>query len=165
MKRLVAGIATGLLLGVAVATVSAQAMWHESARLDERVTVAGDFAVAAAWSGGAPAWTALFPGASTTPATLRVTSSGAGTTLGWRLSITGTVAAGFSPYTQFAAWAGACGTGTPIPAGGYPATDTLVPGAVVDVCVRYTLAANAPGTLQGQPFVPAIIVTGNQVSG
>lgn len=164
MRRVVAGVATGLVLGAVVAT-AAHAMWSESAHLDDGVVTAGDLSVTTQWVPAAPDWSALFPGASTTDATLRVTGGGAGTTLGWRLSIAGTVAADFAPYTSFAAWAGPCGTGTPITAAGYPATGALAPGAVVDVCVRYTLATDAPSALQGRSLSPSILVTANQVGG
>jgi len=165
MKRVVAGVATGLLLGALVATAGAQALWSSSERLDDGVSVAGDLSVSATWPGGTPAWGPLFPGAAPAEATLHVASAGAGTTLRWRLTVTSSVAANAVPYVQFTAWAGACGTGTTIPPGGYPAGSTLAPGAAVDVCVRYALAADAPGTLQGAALVPSITVTANQVGG
>ena len=129
------------------------------------VTTTGNFSVTASWLGGTPAWPSLFPGARTPDTKIRVTQAGNGTTLGWRVRVSSTVNPAFASDVTFQAWAGDCGTGVLIPAGGYPSTGHLTQNTSVDVCVRYTLAALAPGTLQGKGLTPNITITGEQVGG
>lgn len=160
MRRAAIGIAAGALLGALAASVGAHALWGRTVPLDDGIVSSGDFAVTAQWV-DAPNWTPMFPG-DAREATMRVTSSGAGATLRWRLFVAGGVVA-LNPYAQFAAWQGACEAGTPIGAQGYPTT--LAPGATVDVCVRITLSATAPSSLQNASASPAIVVTGRQVGG
>ena len=133
--------------------------------LQAGVTTTGNFSVTASWLGGTPAWPSLFPGARTPDTKIRVTQAGNGTTLGWRVRVSSTVNPAFASDVTFQAWAGDCGTGVLIPAGGYPSTGHLTQNTSVDVCVRYTLAALAPGTLQGKGLTPNITITGEQVGG
>jgi hypothetical protein len=164
MRRVRAGVIAGVLLALVLGASGAHALWQRTAALPAGVSTTGDLNVTAAWVGGTPVWAPLFPG-DRAEGTLRVTGTGAGGTLRWRLQVAGAVAPAFSSYTTFQAWQGACGTGTPIPAAGYPSGTPLAVGASVDVCVRFTLATSAPGSLQGQSMSPTITVTAQQVSG
>jgi len=163
MRHVRIGVTVGALLALVVGVSGVHALWGRSETVPAGVTLTGDLAVSASWLGGSPVWAPLYPGSTTPDATLRVTGSGSGSTLGWRVQITSTVATQFAAYTTFQARE--CVTGTVIPAGGYPASGSLPAGAVVDVCVHYTLASNAPGTLQGQQVSPRISVVAQQVGG
>lgn len=162
MRRILLGIGAAIVALALASTAGAHALWGEQRVLNAGVSTTGTFAVNAVWKTGAPVWPALFPNARTPDATIVVTQTGNGTTLGWRIRVSSTVSANFASSVTFQAWAGACGTGTPIPAGGYPATGHLAQGASVELCVRYTLANDAPSTLQNLPLNPQITVTGEQ---
>lgn len=164
MRRSHIGVIAGMLLALVLGASGAHGLWQRSSALPAGVSTTGDLDVTAHWVGGTPTWGPLFPGDSV-EATLRVTGVGAGSTLGWRMLIAGSVADAFSPYTSFQAWTGGCGSATPVAADGYPATGSLSIGTAVDVCVRYTLATGAPGSLQGQALSPTIIVSAEQVGG
>ena len=167
MRRIHLGIVAGIV-AIAVAltgAAGAQALWGVDRALQAGVTTTGNFSVTASWLGGTPAWPSLFPGARTPDTKVRVTQAGNGTTLGWRIRVSSTVNPAFASDVTFQAWAGECGTGVLIPAGGYPSTGHLTQNTSVDVCVRYTLAALAPGTLQGKGLTPNITITGEQVGG
>ena len=135
----------GVILGVALALVAgataANALWSVRAPVAVAATSTGDITVAATWQNGSPTWAALFPGRST-DSTLRIAEGGAGTTLRWTLKLSLTTSGTFTNYVSMQAWVGACGTGTPVPTAGYTEAGGLVPGQVLNVCVRLTMAAN-----------------------
>lgn len=161
-RRLVIGVAAGVLIALA-ATSGVSAYWQAQQTIDTATVSSGDLSISADWVGGTPAWSALYPGQSTPDTIVRVTAAAAGDTLVWRLKVAGTTASDFTAYTTFQAWIGACDGPTPIPpegAGSFTAETTTV-----DVCVRYTLNAGAPGTLQGQPLSPQLDITAEQVDG
>lgn len=160
MRRALIGVAAGAVLALAAAS-GVSAYWQAQQTLPGGVATSGDLEVSAMWRDGTPAWTNLYPGGTTADATIRVTSNSTGDNLRWRVKVTSTVAPAFTSHTSFQAWAGACG-GTPIPVGGY---GSFGPTDSVDVCIRYTLAAGAPATLQGQSINPAITVHAEQVGG
>ncbi|WP_353114752.1 hypothetical protein [Microbacterium sp.] len=159
MRRILIGTVAGVVLALATA-VGVSAYWQAQQRLDLRTTASGDLRITAAWRDGTPAWAPLYPGSSAS-AVIRVTSQSAGTTLRWRLKASGDVAAAYRGQVSFAAWQGACGTGTPITSDGLPG---LAPNAVVDLCVQFTLSATAPETLQGAALTPSVTMNAEQMS-
>lgn len=161
MRRVLLGVAVGAVVALAAAT-GVSAFWQVQAAIPGGVTTSGDLAISADWVGGTPSWAALYPGQSTSDATIRVNADNSGENLVWKVRLTETVAAAFEPHTTFQAWAGACETGTLIPAEGYGSFTSST--SAVDVCVRYTLSPTAPSALQGQALAPQITVTAEQVS-
>jgi len=159
-------IRRGVILGVALALVAgataANALWSVRAPVAVSATSTGDITVAAVWRDGTPAWGPLFPGRSTAGNVLRITEGGAATTLRWTLRVSLTTASSFSPYVTMQAWVGPCGTGAPIPSTGYTTSGGLIPGQVLDVCVRLTMAANTPASLAGTAVAPVVTVAAIQ---
>lgn len=161
MRRALIGVAAGAVLALAAAT-GVSAYWQAQQTVPGEVVTSGDLEISAAWVGGTPSWAALYPGQSTADATIRVTSTSSGDNLVWKVRVTGAVPADFETYATLQSWAGACGTGTPIPEGGYGTFDADT--TTVDICVRYSLATGAPSSLQGKPLDPTITVTAEQVN-
>jgi len=158
---------TGAVIGVALALVagatSAQALWSATLAGPAVPVRSGDLAITASWPNGAPTWGPLLPGTATADQILRVSSTGAGTTLRWAVGAAATIPAAAQPHVTFAAWIGACGTGTPV-GQGWPAAGSFTAGQTVDLCVRASLAAGAPQTLSGAPLIQGVTVTATQRS-
>lgn len=168
MRRILLTVGAAIVVVAAALTGAAgvHALWGVERSLQAGITTTGDFGVSATWVNGPPAAATLFPGEHTPDATIRVAQSGSGTTLGWRLNISSAVDdSELAPYITFQAWVGACETGVSVPAGGYPATGHLTQNTNVDLCVRHTLAENAPTSLQDAVFDPTITVLGEQAGG
>lgn len=156
-------------LTVAVLVVSgastAHALWQSRTALAAGTLTAGSLDLSTEWVGAWTSWNPLYPGRASDTATLRVTETAAGgTTLRWRLTASPVVSADLAPYVTTQVYVGACGTGTPIStATGYAPAGGLSPGQSVDLCLRVTLATNAPPNVQGKAVAPAITVTADQV--
>lgn len=161
-RRLVIGVAAGALIALA-ATSGVSAYWQAQQTIDTATVSSGDLSISADWVGGTPAWPALYPGQSTPDTIVRVTAAAAGDTLVWRLKVAGTTAPDFTDYVTFQAWIGTCGSSAPIPTEGTGSFTAET--STIDVCVRYTLNAGAPSSLQGRPLSPQLIITAEQVDG
>lgn len=160
MFRTALGVVAGVLVGALAGLVAAHGTWSASTSVNAGIVTAGDYDIAATWSGSTPTWSALLPG-TVREARLEVSSMGEGTTLGWRLHVQAAATGPLAPYTVTVARE--CGAGVIIGASGYPVSGTLPAGAAVAVCVSTTLAADAPSALQGQTGTLQITVTGRQV--
>ena len=160
MRSIRAGIVAGVALTLVVGATAAYGVWGTSVDGPQVTVRSGDLGVTTAWVNGTPAWISPFPGQST-DSTLRVTSTGSGTTLRWSLGASGTVATAFRPFATVRTWLGACGGTTPLTA---TPSGSFTPGAAVDVCVRVTLNSTAPPALRGQPVNPTVTVTATQRS-
>lgn len=152
-------LATVLVLGGG--TTAAQAFWQSRVPLAAGVVASGDLALATQWVGSWSAWKPLYPSGVSDTATLRVTATGSGTTLRWKLSATPTMQ---STWVTTQVFVGACGSGTVIPPGGsYAPAGGLKTGQSVDLCLRVTLRADAPSTAQNTAISPSMTVTADQV--
>jgi hypothetical protein len=155
MRRALIGVAAGAVLALAAAS-GVSAYWQAQQTLPGGVVTSGDLDIQVDWAGGA-AWGAIGPG-TTISKRATITVLGAGTTLSTRLTASASNAAAFNAYVTRSVSLDDCSgaAGTTLPAAGYPTTGGLTPGAQVTVCVRYTLAATAPSTLQGQDLAPNV---------
>lgn len=167
MRGIRVGTVLGVVLALVIGATAAHAVWAVRRSPPVAATVTGDLTATAVWStGAAPTLASPFPTQTVTTGTnmLRVTGGGAGTTLRWRLLVASSVAPAFQPYVTVQAYVGACNAPTPlpIPAGGYSPAGGYAPGTTVDVCVAFTLAANAPTSLQGQSLQPVVTATVQQ---
>ena len=155
MRRALIGVAAGAVLALAAAS-GVSAYWQAQQILPGGAVSSGDLDIQVDWAGGT-AWGAIGPGA-TISKRATITVLGAGTTLSTRLTATASNAAAFNAYVTRSVRLDDCSgaQGTLLPTAGYPTTGGLSPGAQVTVCVRYTLAANAPATLQGQNLAPTV---------
>lgn len=175
MRRVRLGTALGVALVTALSAVAgataAHAVWQARAALPVGTVTTGDLQTTAAWKNGTtPSLTAVFPTQTVTTGTnpLRVTVTGPGTTLRWKVSVAATLTPlaqnGASPAATVQAWAGACDTGTLIPATGYLSSTALRAGDTVEICLKVTLAATAPSSLMGKPLLQSVTVTVDQRS-
>ncbi|MFF7683285.1 hypothetical protein ACFZA2_11045 [Microbacterium sp. NPDC007973] len=157
--RAAAVLAAALVLGTG--TAAAQASWRAQASLTAGPVASGSFDLATQWVGNWSTWTPLYPDRSSDTPLLRVTETGAGgTTLRWRLTPTVTAPA----YVTTRVYLGSCGSATVIASGtSYAPAGGFSPGQSVDLCVRATLAADAPASLQGTALTPTVVVTADQV--
>lgn len=160
--RWAGALAAVLVLGTG--TAAAHAYWQSRVPLTAGPVASGSLDVSTQWGTDWSKWGALYPGRSSDTAALRVTETGAGTTLRWRVSATPGVSSAFAPHVSTQVFVGACGSGTLIPAGGsYAPAGGFTAGQSVDLCLRVTLNPSAPSALQGQPMVPTLTVTADQV--
>lgn len=144
----------------------AGAHWFESQQLPAPTVATGDLEVTTTWVGGAPTWGPLLPGESA-EATLRVEAAVTGTTAGARLHLTGSAAPAAASHLSFDFSLGDCSTPSRpgFPESGYPSTGYLQGAETVDVCVKVTLDASAPNSLQGTDLAPVVEATLQQSSG
>ncbi len=167
IRRLKWGGVLAAVLVLWTGTAAAHALWQRSVALNAGATATGAFALATQWTGDWAAWKPLFPGGVSDTATLRITETAAsGTTLRWR--ITPTVSLGLnaeeSAYVTTQVFVGSCGSATTIARGAsYAPSGGFLPGASVDLCLRVTLAANAPSGLHRRALTPSLIVAADQV--
>ncbi|MFB7252285.1 hypothetical protein [Microbacterium sp. NPDC056234] len=163
-RRALIGVAAGAVLALAAAS-GVSAYWQAQQTLPGGVASSGDLDIQVGWNGG-NAWGAISPGA-TISKRATITVLGAGTSLSTRLTATATNAVAFDPYVTRSVRLDDCSgaQGVVLPASGYPDAGGLAPGSQVTVCVRYTLSASAPSTLQGQDLAPNITFELTQRSG
>lgn len=161
IRNAIAGLVIAGLAIVAATAPGTLAGWQAKETLNVGIVTTGDLSLNAHWSAGAPHPGALFPGQKA-DAHLKATIHGSGTNLRWKLQVAHKVDPAFKDHVTFQSWAGACGTGTSIQTNGYPSQGSMPPGQNVDICVRFTLNANAPSTLQGKTLGAKVVVTGLQ---
>lgn len=150
------GLAAGAFL-VLAASVSAYAYWQATAVIPADSVTTGDLDLRVTWDGGTD-WGSIGPGETVSKhATIDVTM--VGDNLSAQLHASATENQAFTPHIARAINLDDC-SGTPgpaFPAGGYPDSGSLIPGASVSVCVRYTLAGDAPASdLKGEDLSPAV---------
>jgi len=145
-------------------TAAAHAAWQDRRALASGTTSTGSLSVSSTWTGSWSAWQPLFPGTHSDTATLRVTATGAGDTLRWKVGATPSVSAALAPYVSTQVYVGACGSGTPLPSSGYAPAGGYALGQSVDLCLRVTLSPSAPTTAQGATLAPQIAVSADQVT-
>jgi predicted ribosomally synthesized peptide with SipW-like signal peptide len=164
MRRVLVGVAAGAVLAL-VATTGVSAYWQAQHVVAVPSTQSGDLDIQVAWAGGTT-WGAIGPG-TTISKRATITVVGSGTTLRARLTGTATNAAAFTSHVSRSISLDDCSgaAGTALPVDGYPSAGGLAPGATVTVCVRYTLSASAPATLQGQDLAPQVTFQLRQRSG
>lgn len=154
-RRIALGVAAGAVLAV-VATSTVSANWAAQQRVAAASVSTGDLGITVDWQGGTT-WPAIGPGGTISKrGTVTVTGRGDNLRVGLTADVTNATA--FTPYVTRSIRLDDCsGTpGTVLPTAGFPASGGLTPGQQVTVCVRYTLATNAPASLQGQAFSPAV---------
>ncbi|GEB46502.1 hypothetical protein MTE01_24470 [Microbacterium testaceum] len=160
--RWTAVLVAALVLGPG--TLAAHAVWSDRHPVTTGVTSTGSLGATASWAGSWSAWQPLVPGRSSDTAALRVSATGSGDTLRWRVNATASVSTSLAPYVSTQVFVGACGTGTPLPAGGFAPAGGYALGASVDLCLRVTLDASAPSTTQATALTPQITVTVDQAT-
>lgn len=166
MRRLRWGAVLAAVLVLGTGTAAAQALWQRSVALNAGTTTTGSLALATEWGSDWSAWKPLFPGGTSDSAILKVTETAAsGTTLRWR--VTPNVSLGLSAeeaaYVTTQVFVGSCGSSTPIATGAsYAPAGGFLPGTSVDLCLRVTLAANAPAALQNRALTPTLGVAAVQ---
>lgn len=156
MRRAFIGAVAGVVLALATAT-GVSAYWHAQHTVSVSATSSGDLSLDVTWADGS-AWGPIGPGG-TIAKRATVVVGGAGTTLQARVTGEASNAPAFDPYVTRTISVDDC-TGAPgpaLPATGYPAEGSLVPGDAVTVCVRYTLSPTAPAALQGQDLAPHVV--------
>ncbi|MGW8483480.1 hypothetical protein ACWGJP_10085 [Microbacterium sp. NPDC055903] len=158
VRRAFVGTAAGVVLALAAAT-GVSAYWQASIEADVGIVRTGNLDIQVTWNGGT-AWGTISPGG-TVSKRATITVVGEGTNLSTRLTATVTNASAFTPYITRSVRLDDCTSsqGAELPTAGYPATGGLSPGAQLTVCVRYTLSAAAPSTLQGQNLAPNVVFT------
>jgi len=165
-RRLRWAAATAAVLVLGTGTAAAQAVWQSSSALPPATVSSGSLALSTEWIGSWAAWTPLYPGRASDTAILRVTeTAAAGTTLTWRLRVVAAMTGTGADAVKTDVFVGACGGTTPLPAHGvYAPSGGLLPGQSVDLCVRATLATDAPSVLQGTPLTPSVTVIAEQAT-
>ncbi|MBM3716669.1 MAG: hypothetical protein FJW64_13225 [Actinobacteria bacterium] len=151
------------VLVLATGTAAAQGLWERRVDVAVAPVTAGSLAITTAWVGTPPTWPPIFPGETRDTGLLRVSGTGAGTTLRWKVSATVTFGDGFAGHVTTQLYRGACG-GTALPSAGYAPAGGYGPTDTVDLCLRMTLAPAAPSDLQGRSLVPTIHVVADQVT-
>lgn len=135
----------------------AHALWRVALPAPDVVIQTSDFRVEAAWS-QAPALGALFPGNSATgTATVRLHSQAS-----WRFSVHHSATGPLAPHLSGVWYPNATCTGTARPMGQENAV-TLAGGASTTICVRYTLSAGTPNTLQNATANVSVRIDARQV--
>lgn len=163
-RRLRGGTLLAAVLVLVGGTAAAHASWQSRTPLTAGVVASGSLDLTTQWVGTGTAWNPPYPGGFSDTPLLRVTETGGGTTLRWRVSATTTTSAALSPYVSIQVFVGTCGSSTVIPAGGsYSPAGGIPAGTFVDLCLRVTLRADAPTTLQNQPVISTLSVTATQV--
>ncbi|WP_265520543.1 hypothetical protein [Oerskovia flava] len=132
-----------LSLGALGVMSAASALWGAQAPVSSAQVTSGTFGLSATWS-SAPNLTGILPGQSR-DGVLTLQHSGDGT---WRYRVASSHTGTLRPTLTETFYAGATCTGTPVASGALSAA-TLPRGGSAQVCVRYTLPANAPSGLQG----------------
>lgn len=160
-RRVAIGVAAGVFVALAAAT-GVSANWQAQQSLPGGVVTSGDLNISTTWVGGT-AWPSIAP-TSTISKQAVVTVTGNGTTL--EAVLTGVAAyqnTAFTGYVTSSIHLGECASaGSALPSSGYPSTGSLSLGSAVTLCVRYTLSANAPASLQGQDLSPSVTFTASQ---
>lgn len=154
--------ALSLVLVVGAGSSAAQAYWQRSQPLPAVTVTSGDLNVVATWAGTMPAPGPLYPGQNRDLANLIVTeTSASGSTLRWRLrpAVLLPISAPGSTYVQTTVYVQSCGTGVVIaPGTSYAPPGGLLPGESVELCVRISLRADAPGDFTKVVLDPTVEV-------
>lgn len=156
MRRVLIGVAAGAVLALAAAT-GVSAYWQAQQTIPGGTVSSGSLDLQVDWAGGTT-WPMPGPGG-TISKRATITYTGIGDNLQVVLTGVASNTPTFNPYVTRSISLDDCSgvAGTPLPAAGYPATGALDSGVPVTVCVRYTLAASAPATLQGTDLAPHVV--------
>ncbi len=161
MRRVLLGVAAGAVVALAAAT-GVSAYWQAQQTMTAGTVSAGNLDIDVAWDGGTT-WPRIGPG-QTIAKRATVDFVGSGDSLRAVLTGSTTQASAFDGYVTSDISLDDCTSdpGPSLPSNGYPDTGSLLPGDSVTVCVRYTMASDAPSSLQGQDLSPSATFTISQ---